>query len=203
MIGDKVFTLTFPAKLIGLIAVAFLISVTSLGLGDDPWSHACSADGTYCTCNPNVKFVKAFTNDDGVVNSSNKDPDDNGIDPGYDKDVASCIAEVQDSDKVIITIINSYPSYTCQFWTKIRNVGKKPLSCKSPVMEAPPELTLIEVDPQPCGVLYPGKSEVESFTVHIEQSAQQGGIYQFTIEKEFIEYKKKPCWKWWGCWWDK
>ena len=200
MIGSKLLTLSIPVKFIAFVVVALLLAMGSLGLANDPWSHACSADGTYCTCNPNVKFVKAFTNDDGVVNSSNKDPNDNGIDPGYDKDVASCIAEVKGSDKVIITITNGYPSYTCQFWTKIRNVGKKPLSCKTPVVEAPPELTLIEVDHQPCGVLYPDKSEVESFTVHIEQSAQQGGSYQFEIEKKFVEFKKKPCWNWAGCW---
>jgi hypothetical protein len=200
MIGNKLLAFSIPTRLIAFITVALVLSLGSLGLVDDSWSHACSADGTFCTCHPDVKFVKAFTNDDGVVNSSKKDPNDNGIDPGYDKDVANCIAEVQGSDKVLITITNAYPSYTCRFWTKIRNLGKITLHCEASVINASPELTVIAVDTQQCDMLYPNKTEVEEFTVHIEQPAQQGGSYQFSIEKKFTEVKKKPCWTWPGCW---
>jgi hypothetical protein len=189
-----------PFRGMAAIVLILFIGLTSLGLVESSWSRTCSANGTFCTCHPDVKFRKAFTNDDGVVNSFGKDPDDNGIDPGYDKNVARCTAEVQDSDKVLIKISNSYPSYTCRFWTKIRNVGKKPLRCKTPVVHAPPELTMTEVDGQSCGVLYPGESEYESFTVHIEQSAHQGDGYQFEIQKKFVEITKGPCKNWHECW---
>ncbi len=187
MLSYKLFNFESPVKVVAFVAVAFLISVGSLGLEDRQVSHAWGASGTYCAPHPDVKFVKTFTDDDGVVNSPKKDPHDNGIDPGYDKKVAHCTAQVKSGDEVQITIANSYPSYTCRFWTEIRNVGDIPLRCSAPVIKTPPELTVFEVNPQTCCVLYPWEWEIEEFIVHIEQISKQGANYTFTIEKHFLE----------------
>ena len=187
MLSYKLFSFAFLRKVVALVVVAFLISVGSLGWEEGQVSHARGASGTYCAPHPDVKFVKAFTDDDDVVNDPKKDPHDNGIDPGYDKKVAHCQAKVISADEVEITITNGYPSYTCRFWTEILNVGDKHLRCGSPVIKAPPELTVFEVNPQPCCVLYPDEWEIEEFTVHIEQISNQGANYTFTIEKLFLE----------------
>jgi hypothetical protein len=48
-------------------------------------------------------------------------------------------------------------------------------------------LTVTEPDPQSCGILDPSEVEVETFTVHVEQEADQGASYTFTIRKTFSE----------------
>jgi hypothetical protein len=171
---------------LGFLVLALLIAVASLGLGDVTLSHAWSTSGTFCVEHPNVRFAQAFTNDDGVINDPEKDPQDDGIDPGYDKDVAQCQANIKDDATVLVNIANGFPSYTCRFWVEIRNVGDQTLWHGAPTITAPPELTMVEIEPLECGILHPGEWEFESFTVHIEQPAQEGGSYQFEIAKEFV-----------------
>jgi hypothetical protein len=174
-------------KAVALTMTALVVGVVVLGMGADLRSYALGAEGTACACGrPDIKFIKAFTNDDGVVNSSHRDPDDDGTDPGYDKDVARCDAEVVDSNTVEITIENGYPSYTCHFWTKVRNVGDFKLRRKTPVISAPSELTVRSIGSAGCCVLYPGKCAYEGFSVHIEQPSEQGVSYPFTIDLKFI-----------------
>jgi hypothetical protein len=61
--------------------VALVVGVASLGLAERLWSQTLSVEGTVDTEDMNVEFTDAYTNDD--IGS---------IDPGYDKDVASCVA---------------------------------------------------------------------------------------------------------------
>jgi len=171
-----------------------VVLVIGLGLADDLVSHAWGVEGTACACRPDIMFLKAFTNDDGVVNDFKRDPDDDGMDPDYDKDVARCEAHIINSQTIRVTVNNSYPSYTCHFWTKIKNQGWIRLRRRTPVITAPPELT-VEWDDGGCGVLSQGKSLTEGFTVHVEQSADEEASYQFTIEMKFVE--AKYCRRYW------
>ena len=129
-----------------------------------------------------VKFLSAFTNDDGVVNNVSLDPKDNGIDPGYDKRVAVCQAWVTSSGKVWVEVRNSYPSYTCSFWTKVRNIGESTIYYTGSVINAPAVLTVRDVTGSVCSKLKAGGHKVLSFTVHVEQAARQLAVYTFEIE---------------------
>ena len=75
-----------------------------------------------------VKYVAAFTDDDGHVDSNSKDPHDGGTDPGYSKNVATCYAHVIKSDKVQVTISKAYPGYPCTIWARVQNFGNKSLT---------------------------------------------------------------------------
>jgi hypothetical protein len=162
---------------VAMFLIALIIGVASLGLADRLWSQTLSIEGTVDTEELNIEFTGAYTNDD--IGST---------DPGYDKDVANCVALIDESgDTVSLTITNGYPSYTCQFWVEITNVGLGSLLFTTPEIVAPDVLTVTEPDPQSCGVLHSSEIEAETFTVHVEQEANQGANYTFTIRKTFSE----------------
>lgn len=171
-------------------AAGLVVWAASLGLLDSAWSEAHEAWWGGCKSKPEVKFTQAFTNDDGLVNDARLDPHDNGIDPGYDKQVASCSAIVVEAKQVLVTVTNGYPSYTCRFWTEFKNTGCVSLKRKSPVIHSPSELTVLEVGGTPCCVLKPREEALTSFTVHVEQWARQGFAYQFVIDQTLIEVTK-------------
>ncbi|NIM92148.1 MAG: hypothetical protein GTO18_00325 [Anaerolineales bacterium] len=182
-VGSKRQSLTWrtvtrsTSQSVAIFLIALIVGVASLGLAERFWSQTLSIEGTVNTEELNVEFTDAYTNDDI-----------GGIDPGYDKDVANCEALVDgNGETVSLTITNGYPSYTCQFWVEITNVGLGSLVFTRPEIIAPDELTVTEPDPQSCGILNPSEAEVETFTVHVEQEAEHWANYTFTIQKTFSE----------------
>jgi hypothetical protein len=137
-----------------------------------------------------VKFVSAFTNDDGIVNQKSLDPHDNGVDPGYEKMVASCRAWLVSSGNVKVEVNNGYPSYTCRLWAKVRNTGTSSVDYIGRAIGAPKELTVRDVTDPSCNRIKPGGEKYLSFTVHVEQAARQRGVYTFEIRPDF---KGAPC----------
>jgi hypothetical protein len=134
-----------------------------------------------------VKYVAAFTDDDGHVDSNSKDPHDGGTDPGYSKNVATCYAHVIKSDTVQVTIRNAYPGYSCTIWSRIQNVGNKSLKYKTPTITSPSVLTVSSSLASACNVLKPSNKVYQRTVVHVEQSANQGASYQFLIKTRFEE----------------
>lgn len=172
-------------------AMTLAVLVAGLGLADELWSHTLNVEGAVGTGELDVEFTAAFTNDDGVVDDPSLDPDDDdgGLDPGYSRGVAACHAQVGiERDSVSMTVSNAYPSYTCQFWVTVTNVGLRTLRRTGPEIQAPSVLTVIELgETTSCSNLRAGETEVETFTVHLEQPAQQQAPYTFLIEKTFAE----------------
>jgi hypothetical protein len=169
----------------GLIGAGALASLVGLGLSESGWSFAHGGGQKV-----DVRYIKAFTNDDGVVNDPSRDPHDNGVDPGYDKRVASCFAEVIDGSHVKVRVYNGYPSYTCRFWVKVKNTGDKTVKRTSQVLSVPSELTVRVISPLGGYTLKPGKTAYEVYTVHVEQSAVHDAVYQFQIRNRFEQQKK-------------
>jgi hypothetical protein len=165
----------------------------ALGMDENSVSQACGVCGKGCTGSRNVRFIRAFTNDDGVVNDSHKDRWDNGLDPGYDKNVARCEASIERSDLVWVRVTNAYPSYTCRFWVKVRNTGCESLRCRAPVTHAPAELTVRDETPCRCSTLRRNETAYYEFTVHVEQSAAQNAEYEFDIDLGFTSTCGSPC----------
>ena len=176
----------FPIKGLLLSTGLLLAAVTSLGMFDS--SLSC---GDNCRRNPlGVEFSRAFTNDDGVVNDSGKDPSDNGIDPGNGKPVGSCMASPNSSGTVRVTIQNGYPGYVCRVWVKIRNTGCKDVRRQSVSISAPSALAVTEVSPRQCYVLRPGDQRYEVYDALVLQSAQELATYQFSIRTTFTENRQ-------------
>lgn len=174
--------LSAAARFPGYLGIALLIGLAGLGFSEEGWSFA---HGT--KENPNIRFVRAFTNDDDVVNELAKDPHDNGIDPGYDKRVARCEATLVSSSLVTIQVSNGYPSYTCTFWTKVKNTGNRTVQRIQQVITAPSELTVMKLSPPTCFTLKPDKTKYLAYSVHVEQSAGHVATYLLKIENKFVK----------------
>jgi hypothetical protein len=160
----------------------------NLGLDQERWSFACGGEGEVgCTRCFGVRFIKTFTDDDGRLDEGGRDPLDTGVDPGYDKRVGRCEAQLIDGKKVRVLLFNAYPSYTCRLWVKVKNVGSKKVRFESPAFSAPPELTLRVVEAPSCTILDPGKRDYVGYSIHVEQPADQKSAYQFTIENRFSQ----------------
>jgi hypothetical protein len=169
-------------KRLALVVAGLVVTAASLGLVDSSLSCA------NCT-QPrlSVVYIRAFTNDDGVVNESGKDSADNGIDPGNGKAVASCTAWVDNQNRVRVTIANGYPGYRCRLWVKMRNVGCRSVRRGPAVISSPSVLSVVEVRTGSCSLLRPGDCQYGVFDVDVRQSARELATYYFTIETRFTE----------------
>ena len=157
-----------------LCAVVLVVALASLGLAHAVWAKTLTIDGIVNTGKFNADFIAASTDDPPGT-----------IDPGYDKDVASCTATVVNTEQVVVLITNAYPSYTCTFSTTIYNNGTLPERREALEFDVPPVLTVTDLNDLTGVVLDPGQQDVEEFSVHVEQEAEQRAIYYFTIKKPF------------------
>lgn len=178
---------------LGLVALSLLIGLAVAGTGDAVWSFTW---GSGWGDRPEVRFDRVFTNDDGKVDSSARDPFDDGTDPGYDKPVARCEAWKADLVTVEVRIDNGYPSYTCQTWVKIRNTGEQAVRSASFSIEAPPYLRVMRQGTANDLILWPGEWAYQSFTVHVEQGAAENERYELALSYTFVQkYYKGYEWK--------
>lgn len=163
------------------LAVALAAAVLGVALGRPQAVQSCGG----CGGTVGVKFLGAFTNDDGVVNNPSLDSKDNGIDPGYEKRVAECRARLTSSESVKVEITTGYPSYTCRFWAKVRNSGTTSVSYSGSAVSAPTALTVLDMTGKGCNRITPGQEAYLSFSVHVEQSARPRHVYNFEIQPAF------------------
>ncbi|MFC1864619.1 hypothetical protein ACFLYG_02185 [Chloroflexota bacterium] len=128
-------------KKIGLLCLAIVLALGTLGVGYAMWDKTLYVDATVETGEVNALWTEAFSNDDGVVTDSEKDDDDNGLDPKdvwlandtprYDKDVASCIVTGADTQEMTVTLNNAYPSYFPTVLFDFVNTGTIPVKIQA------------------------------------------------------------------------
>jgi hypothetical protein len=139
------------------------------------WSGRALDVGALTSYQANVEFSAATTNDPPGT-----------LDPGYTKDVADCLAQVVNGDRVQISLDNGYPSYTCTFTVDVLNSGRLPVKLEPLGIDAPTEaLTVTPLDDHTGMLLEAGRIDRERFSVHIEQPASQSSTYTFEIRKTF------------------
>lgn len=161
-------------RAVAVLVVTLVVAIATLGVVHGVWAKTLTIDGVVGMGWMNVDFIHASTDDPPGT-----------IDPGYDKDVASCTATVVNTRLVKVLITNAYPSYTCTFTTTICNGGTLPVRRGPLIFDTPPALTVTELNNVSTLVLHPGKKDVEKFVVHVEQEAEQQAVYYFTIRKPF------------------
>lgn len=126
-------------------ALLVIGSLFTLGLAQAAWSLRLEILGTINTSDAAMSFVSAFTNDDGMVNDPNLDPDDTGNCPNggrpdsscdpvgqgpgrVNRDVARCSAAVEPGELLAtVEMDQAYPAYHCTAWFVTRNTGNLPL----------------------------------------------------------------------------
>jgi predicted ribosomally synthesized peptide with SipW-like signal peptide len=190
--------LTKKSLPVGTLFMVLVILLALLGVGYALWSDTLVITGTVETGNVDMAFSPCTTNDEGV-------------DPGYEKDVASCGCEPSDGDlsdgtddtgpdALTISIENGYPSYSCEVSYDMTNMGSIPVHLYSVTEDYDPsalEYTQECVDESgdPVGIgyqLHTGEHVYCTIGLHVLQEAEEGGTYELTKEYLWGQYNEGP-----------
>ncbi len=167
-----------------VLSLALVIAITGSIMGGSVWTENAAK-----AC-----IVQTGSFQFGFTAASSNDPPPNTIDPGHNKDVASCITELAvsegngDYEQVVVTISNAYPSYQCETYVTVHNNGSLLGRITSINITSPREITVTPGVNLLGVVVDPGKSADGSFRAHVEQSASQNTTYTFTIVLELTQW---------------
>jgi hypothetical protein len=125
---------------------------------------------------------------DFIATSTNDPP--GTVDPGYQKNVATCTSALIGDELIEVVVTNGYPSYTCTFTVTVQNTGHLDIKLNPLAIDAPPVLTVTDLSNDAGIELGGGDRVIETFSVHVEQPANQGAVYAFQIRKPFRLYHK-------------
>lgn len=156
-----------------------LLSILMIGIGVATgyalWAKTLTLTGLVTTAKVDVGW-SPFTDDD------------NGIDPGYDSDIADCSIglDPEDPGKATIEIANGFPNYTCTINGNVHNSGNIPAILQGFVYNLPVgnvvNITSLGdfnissgMKLEPSQIIYGG------FKIRIEHAAKQDTTYKFTI----------------------
>lgn len=175
-------------KMFAIFAI-LMLALGIAGLAYAHWEKIITIDGEVTTGTLDLIIISAAD-------------DDTGIDPGYTKDVADTVITIdpQDPERAIITITNAYPSYHVYWHVTVRNVGTIPAKLYAIVINNPnPCLTVQawdglgeQIDPYSWGGTQDKYQKDYSGYIHVEQCAEQGATYTFTVEFVFWNWNEVP-----------
>ncbi len=192
-------------KKIGLISLALILALGTLGIGYALWSENLYIEGVAQTGEVDWEFYNPTGGPPLLTH------DDHGIDPGWDKDVAWKTWEFVDSDgdgdydTLIFQIHNAYPGYWNHqsFW--VHNNGTVPIHIESFTLSYDGDdynlvpFSWVETNDgafrifwgdEPGTQLHPCESKNLSFTIEVLQPALQGHTYVYTITLTAVQYNE-------------
>ncbi len=181
---------------LGAMAVMLMLALASIGVVFGLWSKVLTIDGTVNTGTVHATWSGAICSD------FHPWPFGFGIEPGEfeGKDVGSTTAtpDPGDSNNLILTVTNGYPSYSTDCEVEFTNDGSIPwkirgidivpglnltgctVSGNQTVTLECDQLTVVFVDG--IGAQYePGEIAASSIRLHVEQDADQNATYQFQV----------------------
>jgi len=191
-------------KKIGLLCLALVLALGTMGVGYALWYEDLYINGTVETGNLDAIWTACYCFDNGL------DPNPDGSDKG--KDVGSTICQIDGSDPHIlhITVTNGYPCYWNDCEVELTNVGSIPLIIESIAILNPnfTPATAYGADDGPVWIgwvngvgtqlaPYPSPdpfnhpdSSGSSFKIHVEQCAAQGAVYTFSLKVKVVQYNE-------------
>mgnify|MGYP005858980515 CR=1 FL=1 len=162
----------------GLLTIAVVLALALMGIAYAWWDETLTINGTVQTGEVDVAF-------------QNASDDDEGTDPGYDKDVADCEVEVaEDGNSMTITIRNGYPSYTCTVSYEFFNAGTIPVKLYSITETIPDELTVDQTGPGVGYQLDAGHSVTATLAIHVDQEAEENTDYSLSKSFEWVQWNE-------------
>lgn len=197
-------------KKIGLICLALVLALGSLGVGYAAWTDTVTISGTVNTGEVDWEYYNIVSPGDPPFLTCL----DTGIDPGWDKDVGSTTGVFSDSDGdgdydlltlLTLTINNAYPCYYnhCSFWVHcngsipIRIVGAT-LTYKGKDYSLP-DGVWVTTDDEVLRFIWGDctghqlhfcDSRNMSFGFHVLQPAEQNHTYTFTISIVAVQWNE-------------
>ena len=173
------------AKATTMLLSALLLAAI-VGVGYAMWSETLRVNITVNTGEVDVEF-------------SNWSCNDVGIDPGKDKDVASCSVVAEDWDdegdviKLLVTIENGYPCYYANITLTIDNIGTVPVKLYNHYFEG------LESLPLEADLVIPEDTQIDPdghkdfmLNIHILQDAEELASYSFELTMEFAQWNEVP-----------
>jgi hypothetical protein len=174
-------------------AIAAIMMLAIIGSAAALWSDSLKVAITIETGNVDVEFGSISTNDPP-----------GSLDPGYEKDVATCyasLAEIENEDNgnptgnndldLSIMIENAYPSYRCRVTFEVRNTGTIPVKGPHVTSNIPNEVTCTN-NFTPERQIEPGQSETFWIECHVEQSAAENSTYVLELKLMFHQWNEEP-----------
>lgn len=164
----------------GILFMVLVGMLAAIGTGYALWSKTLNIQGSVQTGEVDADFDAATTNDPVGT-----------IDPGYDKDVASCEVSGVGTQTLTVTILNGYPSYTCAVDFLVTNTGTVPVKVQSfDITGVPPELDVTLTD-LPVGTqIDPGIEAHGDVHIHVNQTAAELANYTFSAEIELVQWNE-------------
>lgn len=195
-------------KKIGLISLALILALGTLGVGYALWSENLYIEGIAQTGELDWEFYEPVGGPP-IVRHDDDGPDPLTVDMGgpLGKDVAETLWVFSDRDNdsdmdtLTITINNAYPGYYNNFSIHVRNNGTIPLHFEYVLLNGVPfplgvdhifadgALKIIWLD-APGEQIHEGVGKELSFFIVVLQPALQGHQYTFTITLGAVNYNE-------------
>ena len=172
-----------------LLSTSLILALMLVGFAYAHWSKTITINGSVDTGIVDLIILRAQDSDDG-------------IDPGYNKDVADTTVQIdpQDPERLIVTITKAYPSYHVYIDVTVKNIGTVPVKLKSLNTTAPPCIYVEagdgigeQIDPYSWwdGVTQPPPWRKDyTIYIHVLQCAMVNTTYTFTIELEYWNWNE-------------
>jgi len=167
----------FPASTFFMV---LLVALALLGVGYGLWSKVLYIDTTVATGYVDADFDAATTNDlPGTV------------DPGHQKDVATCVVEGISSDLLTVTITNAYPSYSCDVSFLVTNTGSIPVMVQAYNLTGVPAELDVQTTGLPIGTqIEPTLEAAGDLHVHVLQEAEEQANYSFNAAITLVQWNE-------------
>jgi hypothetical protein len=183
-------------KKIGLICLALVLALGTLGVGFALWSDSLYLEGTVETGTVNASWTACYCFDTGL------DPNPDGSNKG--KDVGSTVCQIDPEDPHVlhVTVTNAYPSYWNDCEVEFTNTGTIPFIIEGFSITPGAGTTLADAYGANNGQIWvafidgvgsqlePGDSAGSSLKFHVEQCAEQLHTYTFTVEILVVQYNE-------------
>jgi len=173
-------------KKLGLLCLAVVLAMGSLGVGYAMWSDTVTITGPVTTGEVDV-CVRDIAANEAIP--GNPDPQCGIGENPERKDVGWVSYEIIDCDEVRVTVHNAYPYYSALAHLTVCNTGSVPVRWQQPmIVDYDP--TVMTVNAWDGTQIEPGECNDFTFEVCILQPAEMGETYSFTIRILYVQWNE-------------
>jgi hypothetical protein len=183
---------------IGLLALALVLAIGTIGVVYTLWSSTLSITATVQTGSVDARWSAAFCSD---------------LEAETDVGYTAASIEPSDPAHLVFNIVNGYPSYTGNCQVEYRYLGSVPAKVDSISLIPGSALTGCEVAQSPttgsltatcdqltvrwidglCTQLHRGDELAGALRVHVEDKAEQALSYTFTLRVRLVQWNQSAC----------
>ena len=160
-------------KKIGLICLALVLALGTIGVGYALWSDTLFLEGTVGTGNIGLEWSQDIPYDDEA--------------PDKDVSWATCIII---DDTLYIDIFNAYPSITYTIPIDLHGTGSVPVHTSWTVLPGNANPAWITMPNWGGLQIHQGDSVFGDVVVHLDNTAEQGMLYSFSVILDYWQYNE-------------